>query len=471
MNKLLAVVAAVVAIAGGAYAFWTGRTAAEIEMQTAPVERAAIRRVISTTGKIHPLLTVEISSQLSGQIAEVSADFNSRVTKGQVIARIDPRTYEARLREAQAGLAVAKAGVALQEAALARAEATLRKAQRDHQRTLALQGRGAVSESALDAAVAAFDSAKADLEVAKAQVVNARAAQNQRQAVLDSAAVDLERTWLRSPIDGIVIDRSVEIGQTVAASFQAPKLFTIAENLERIRIEAQVDEAEIGNVAIGNLATFTVDTFPDTTFSGRVGQIRLSPTDQQNVVTYTVIIEAANPGGRLLPGMTANVAIVTGERERVLVVPHEALRFQPRGAALQRVREAETPQPRDGGQLIERLNAELGLSPEQAEQVRQILRAQFAAARDGNGEERGPALRGRLPGLLRDVLSPDQLRRLEASQLERPVRFGTVWILAADGALTQRRVRLGLEDDRVVEVLSGLADAETVVLRAREKSK
>ncbi len=169
--------------------------------------------------------------------------------------------------------------------------------------------------------------------IAKAQVENAKATLEQRQATLDSARIDLERTYIRSPIDGVVIERTVEAGQTVAASMTAPKLFTIAQDLAHVQIEAQVDEADIGQVTSDNAVSFTVDAYPDVTFKGKVEQIRLAPIALNNVVTYTVVIAADNPLGRLLPGMTANVEIVTGEHKDVVVVPNEALRFQPRGPA------------------------------------------------------------------------------------------------------------------------------------------
>jgi HlyD family secretion protein len=265
------------------------------------------------------------------------------VKQGQALARIEPSSFETRVRQEEAAVAVAKANVDLQEAGIGRADANLHKAELDLSRAKELVTKGATSQSALDTAIAAEQGAIADVAVAKANVENAKATLTQHEATLDSARIDLDRTYIRSPIDGVVIDKIVEVGQTVAASLQAPKLFTIAQDLTHVQIEAQVDEADIGQVTSNNSVSVTVDAYPDAKFEGKVEQIRLAPVSLQNVVTYTVVIAADNPQGRLLPGMTANVEIVTGEHPGVVVVPNEALRFQPRGPAEALIRDnAET---------------------------------------------------------------------------------------------------------------------------------
>jgi HlyD family secretion protein len=196
-------------------------------------------------------------------------------------------------------------------------------------RQRSLSRKGFVTESALDVAETEVSTARADLQVAKAQLENAKAAIEQRKAALAQAQIDLDRTEIRSPIDGIVIDRKIDVGQTVAASLQSPTLFRIAEDLRRIQIEAQVDEADIGNVTAGDPVTFTVDAYPERSMSARVEQVRVAATELQNVVTYTVVIAATNPDLTLLPGMTANVQILHGSRDNVLRVPNDALRFRP----------------------------------------------------------------------------------------------------------------------------------------------
>src|SRR4029077_6308658 len=297
--------------AGAGYYYWLQQAEAKLDIQTVAATRADVRRAVSTSGTVRALGTVDIGSQLSGNIGELNVDFTSEVKKGQVLARIEPSTFETKVREEEAGLAIAKANVDLQQATVERAESNLHKADLDLHRAQELVTKGAGTQVTLDAAIAGQQSTTAELAIAKANVENAKATLAQHQATLDSARINLERTFIRSPIDGVVIDRSVEVGQTVAASLQAPKLFTIAQDLSHVQIEAQVDEADIGQIASDNAVSFNVDDYPDVTFQGKVTQIRLAPVALNNVVTYTVVIDADNPFGRLLPGMTANVEIVT----------------------------------------------------------------------------------------------------------------------------------------------------------------
>lgn len=326
------------------YARWQAEPAAGLDIQTEPLRRGQVRRVVATSGTVQPLVTVEVGSQVSGQVREIYVGHSALVRQGQEIARIDPRTFESRLREAEAGLAVAEAGVALQRAGVGRAEADLRQSEREFRRAESLHARGSTSQATLDAALAALEGARAELDIAQAEVANAVAAVLQRQAAIEVARIDLDRTFIRSPIGGVVIERSVEVGQTVAASLSAPKLFTIAQDLGRIQIHAQVDEADMGEIEVGNEVGFTVDAFAHDRFTGAVGEIRLLPTTDQNVVTYKVLLDATNQDGRLLPGMTANVEILTGERADTLVVPNEALRYRPRGAAEALVRKGSAPE-------------------------------------------------------------------------------------------------------------------------------
>src|SRR5690606_26297822 len=232
----------------------------------------------------------------------------------------------------------------------------LRQAERTIERQQKLADRGIAAQSALDNAIRDAEVARADLAIAKAQVENAKAVIAQREAQLEQAEIDLERAVIRSPINGTVISRTVDIGQTVAASFQAPELFQIAQDLRRIRIEAQVNEADVGVISEGNPATFTVDAYPERTFYGRVTQVRLAATELENVVTYTVIVEASNEDRKLYPGMTANLQIVTAERDNVLRLPNSALRFKPRGEAAG----GSSGNPADRvAQMAERLKVEL----------------------------------------------------------------------------------------------------------------
>ncbi len=307
-----------------------GRTDERPVFETAPITRGDIRRIVSASGRLSAVRTVAVGSQVSGQIASIEVDFNSRVKAGQPIARIDPARFLAARRQAEAELEVAKANVRMAEAEIQRAEAALARERREMKRKERLLAQGHVSRAELDKQRLALRTAEAQLTTAQAQLATARAQVGQRSAQLEQIEVDLARTVIRSPIDGIVIERAVDPGQTVAASFQTPTLFRIAEDLTRMQVEAAVDEADIGQVAPDQPVAFTVDAWPDETFAGRVVQIRKAPRTEQNVVTYTVVVSAANPEHKLLPGMTATVGIVTGEAHDVLRAPLAARRFRPR---------------------------------------------------------------------------------------------------------------------------------------------
>ncbi len=485
MGKRWLPILLVILLAGGAgYYFWQHRTATKLDIQTAPATKGEVRRMVSTSGAVKALGTVEIGSQLSGNIGELNADFSSEVKKGQVLARIEPSTFESRVKQEESGVAIAKANVALLEASFARAEANLHKAGLDVKRADELVRKGVGAQAALDTAIAAQQGAIADLAIAKANVDNAKATLEQHQATLDSARIDLERTYIRSPIDGVVIERAVEAGQTVAASMTAPKLFTIAQDLAKVQIEAQVDEADIGQIGAGNPVSFTVDAYPDVTFKGEVAQIRLAPIALANVVTYTVVIDADNPLGRLLPGMTATVEIVTGEHKDVVVIPSDALRYQPRGlaqAALVRDTLAAGVNPlavgERGARLIERMRDELALTEEEIGKIRAALDAEFAAIRNAGPPGAAQAanddireqVRLRIAKVMRAVLSPEKYKRFEELARQRPTgpRRATVWTYE-QGALLPHEVRLGLADGNVTEITDGLAEGANVVVRVRE---
>ncbi len=306
------------AIAGGA--FWAKRVAEPATTyRFAKVERGALTASVSATGTVNPVSSVQVGTQVSGQIKELLVDFNSAVKRGQLIARIDPETFTYRVRQAQADAEAARSAVV-------RAQVAQVNARRELERTQELVKRNFVSSAELDAKQSAFDLAAAEVRTAQATV-------QQREAQLASAQVDLARTEIRAPVDGVVIKRSVDVGQTVAASLQAPELFVIARDLRDMQVETSIDEADVGRIRMGQQATFTVDAFPGRTFSGTVRQVRKSATSVQNVITYTVLVTAANADLLLMPGMTANVRIVTDTRESVLKVANGALRFRPAGEA------------------------------------------------------------------------------------------------------------------------------------------
>jgi len=303
---------------------------------------------VAASGTLNAVTTVQVGSQVSGQVAEILADFNTQVKKDQVIARIDAQSFELRVNQARAdvdaarsAVAVAESSLAAQKAELGRVKVNLADAERDLNRKKALVEKKFISAAELEKATAMVDAMREQLKAVEAQVrVNdsqissAQAAVKQRQALLKQAQVDLERTIIRAPVNGTVILRNIDAGQTVAASLQAPVLFTIAQDLRDMQVEAAIDEADVGRLRTGMQASFTVDAFPRRNFSGEIRQIRKSPVNVQNVISYTVVISAANPDQALLPGMTANVRVVTDSRDNVLKVPNAALRYRPAAGRL-----------------------------------------------------------------------------------------------------------------------------------------
>ncbi len=461
--------------------------AAKASYRVAPTDRGSINKSISASGSVRPLITVEIGSQLSGQIEAMYADYNDEVKAGDLLARIDPQTFETAVKQAEAQLAVANAGVAVQKASIARAEAELEEAGRQRMRQEELHSQGNVAESTLDTARTTERAAEADLASARAQLQNALATVAQRQAALDQARIDLGRTEIKSPIDGTVIERSVDVGQTVAASLSAPTLFELAQDLSEIQVEADVDEADIGTVSSGNRVSFVVDAYPDRTFGGAVKQIRLAPDEESNVVTYTVIITAENKDRALLPGMTASVEIFTGEKRGVVRVANEAMRFRPSEGA--DIVDPARPQGAAGpGQMMERMAADLDLTEAQQQQLREAMQ-QMGPSRQENGDsgQRGGLMMGPPPPganertadrvqmrqqmeaardkLMQRVLTESQWDKYQALKKERAsTRRATVWVLTSDGRLQQQPVMLGLSDDDRTEVVMGLEPGTQVVV-------
>lgn len=284
----------------------------------AEVTRGDVTSSVSASGTLQALVTVDVGSQISGQIKDINVDFNDKVKKGQVLATIDPQTYTSRVRQGQAQVAASTA-----QRNQAQAQAAVAMA--NYNRTKSLFDKGFVSQAQVDADLAAYKATQASVASAAAQIASS-------QAGLASNQVDLSRTTITAPIDGIVIDRKIQVGNTVAASLQAPVLFTIAQDLSQLQANISVGEADIGQLREDQTVNFTVDAFPDDSFTGTVTQVRKQPTTAQNVTSYVVIAQAANPDMKLLPGMTANADIVLQERRNVLKVPTAALRWKPADA-------------------------------------------------------------------------------------------------------------------------------------------
>lgn len=342
----------------------------QIQNFTAKVERGDIHDVVEATGTINAVITVQVGSQVSGTISKLFVDFNSRVHRGDLVALIDPALFKGAVQQATADLENAKANLVAARANLEKAQAALVQTKADYDRTMGLTKDGVMSQQQLDMAKANYDSANAAVGGARANVTQAEAQVSQKEAALAVAQTNLNYTVIRSPIDGTVVARNVDVGQTVAASLQAPTIFTIAQDLKKMQVYAKTDESDVGNIKVGKEVAFKVDAFPKETFRGVVSQVRMNATTVQNVVTYDTIIDFANPELKLFPGMTAYVTIPVATAQNVLKLPNTALRYKPpmepeevlalyrrfeieggdRKSASDAAAAAEAPQTADGGQ-------------------------------------------------------------------------------------------------------------------------
>jgi HlyD family secretion protein len=499
----------------------------------ASAERGPLTAAVSATGNLNAVVTVQVGSQVSGQIKDLLVDYNSVVKKDQIIARIDPQIFQAQVNQAKADLETAKAAVLNQTATVekakadvenaraalaqgkaqtAKADAAQADAKRIYERNAELFNRRLVAQADRDTAQANYDQAVAQSEAARATeqslaamiesslaqlrvqeaaLKSARAQVDQKTAALAQAQTNLDYTVIRAPVDGVVVSRAVDVGQTVAASLQAPTLFTIAQDLTKMQVETSVDEADIGRIKLEDSATFTVDAFSGESFTGIVTQIRKAAQVVQNVVTYTVIISVDNPGGRLLPGMTANVKLVYAEKPSVLKVPNAALRFRPAGADPGPAAPARGGQggpsaaaSESGGRSLaemgDRLVTALGLSPEQQKKLEPILadvRQQMSALRDLSDSEhraRAAKIREATRAKIRDILTAEQRAKYEqfAGRQRRGGAAaagagtpGRIWILALDGKPKAVNLTLGLSDGTMTEVLGGdIKEGQEVII-------
>ncbi len=496
LPRFVPVVVVVALVAAGLW-IWTQRAAAggEDAWRTTPVERGDIRVVISATGTLSATSTVTVGSQISGLITEVLVDFNDTVEQGQVLARIDPATYQAQIEQGAAQVSGARAS-------LAQAQASLRNAELDYRRKSELLAQQLVARSDVDLA-------RATLDQARAQAISAQAQITQQTASTQTSRINLERTVIRSPVDGTILTRSIEPGQTVAASLQAPELFTIAEDLSKMRIELAVDEADIGQVREGQSVTFTADAFNDRRFQGAVEQVRLAATTTNNVVTYPVVVAVDNSDGTLLPGLTVNAEIEVSNRSDVLRVGNAALRYRPADA--DRIPAAASAAgdaaPRGGGLADDLAAAAATMSLDAAQQAafetalaglrerQRGARAQGAAGprpggsggpppgMGGGGGGRGdPAMQAQMRQRMLDRVQQtfaDFVATLDAEQRATWTRTlaGTVGATRVtlyrlvDGRREAVSVRLGASDGSSTEVVGNLAEGDLVVTGERAAAR
>ena len=486
-----------VAAAAGAWAWYASRNAAgETKYRAAKVERGPLQAVVVASGTLNAVTTVQVGSQVSGQVLEIFADFNTLVKKDQIIARIDPQSFELRVNQTRADVDAAKSAVAVATSALAaqraetgRVKVNLADAERDLNRKKMLVEKNFISPAELDKARTLFDSTReqlksveAQIEVNAAQIASAQATVKQREALLKQSQVDLERTIIRAPVAGTVILRNVDAGQTVAASLQAPVLFTIAQDLRDMQVEAAIDEADVGRMRVGQQANFTVDAFPRRNFAGEIRQIRKSPVNVQNVISYTVVISAANPDQSLLPGMTANVRVVVDSRDNVLKVANAALRFRPAGAGDSKAAADGQPAQQAGGNAAQQFRQQLleDLKPDESQKAKldQIFddaRQKMAQIRDlgkdADRRKQAERIRAESRARIAEILTAEQkaiyerlLAELGGGRAGAAVA-GRVWIHGPDGQPKALEVRTGLTDGTSTEVAEGpLKEGDEVIL-------
>ncbi len=498
-------------VVAGAGAWYTAgdTSSAQPTFRLAKVERGTLANTVTASGTLRAIVTVDVGTQISGQVRQLFADFNTEVKAGQVIARIDPSTYEAKVKEAEADLVIAKSNLSMMQARLEsmvtdsrQAKSAMTQAKLDLERKKELLPSKAIAQSAYDLAVATFEQAeakhqgllakeaeqKAQIEVARAQIL-------QKEATLSQRRIDLDYTLIKSPVNGVVIARNVDVGQTVAASLQSPILFTIAQDLKQMQVEVNVDEADIGRIRDGQTATFTVDSFPGRTFPGQVRQVRKAPKEVSSVITYTVVVSTQNPDLRLLPGMTANVTFQIQRRENVAMIPNTALRFRPAAATPAAAGTPEArperrnpdgprgnPQARMDEQLAT-LTRDLDLTEQQQQQVRAIyaemgqkmrgLRSAGTSMEDMR-EEIGK-LRRAAEDRIAALLTAEQRTKydeLRGTASDDAPRRATLYVPGPDGKPKAVRVMIGISDGTNTELTSGeLKPGDPIIVGIETRSR
>jgi len=423
-----------VAVAIGLFAAFGLNRNAQAQHFTAKVERGEIDDVVEATGTINAVITVQVGSQVSGSIAKLNADFNSRVHKGDVVALIDPALFKGAMLQAVADLENAKANLVAARANLEKAKAGLVQTKADYDRAVRLTKDGVMSQQQLDLAKSNYDSASASVGAADANVTQAQAQVSQKDAAVAVAQTNLDYTVIRSPIDGTVVARNVDVGQTVAASLQAPTIFTIAQDLTKMWVYAKTDESDVGNIKIGKPVSFKVDAFPKDTFHGVVSQVRMNATTVQSVVTYDTIIEFANPELKLFPGMTAYVTIPVDTVKNAMKLPNTALRYKP---------------PMSAEEILA-IYKQYGIDASEQKQAVEEPAASGTVA--GNVGQTGAAMAAQ---------NPPRVPKRDSA---------VVWKLHADNTMEPVKVSLGITDHAFTEVSGvikgALKEGDDVIIRS-----
>ncbi len=431
-----------------------------------------IAKIINSSGHVKPKITVQVGSEVSGKVIAVNVDFNSFVKKGDILAIIDPDNFNNRVAQEQARVENSEAQIKVNQASLKRSNVNLAQAKRSYERRKQLYAENAISQAQLEETERAMLLAQADIELAQARLDAAHSSLRQAKANLRTAMVDLSRTVIRAPIDGIVIERKIDPGQTVAASLSAPELFKIVNDLSELQLEAAIVESDVSGLDAGDKVSFNVDAYPTRRFHGAVEQLRLQSQKSNNIVTYTAIVNVDNTDGLLLPGMTANLQITTDLKQNILRIPAAAERFRPNAA---QVKEWKAPDKADNNadanpKVRSRLQ-ELGISASKIDQILARLEKDTKQIRADIEDpvksfRRTPNLK-RLAAMtqtvLKDTLSTTEYQTYQQiKQSQSQTREADVWLLI-DGKIRKTTVSLGLSDGSFVEVLSGVKEGEQVV--------
>lgn len=442
-----------VVILGGGYWWWSPKVDS-YQYQTVSVSQGKVEKLVVSSGTLEAVTMVEVGSQVSGQIVELLVDYNDQVTAGQLIAKLNNSSYLAKVSQLEADVVMANAALGEKKANVQKAEANASRSQQELQRLQSLLKKSFSSQADIDISNANYKVAQAELAVAKAQVISAQAYIRQKQANLDEALVNLDETQIRSPITGVVLNRLVSEGQTVAASMTTPVLFKIAGDLSKMQIEAFIDEADIAQVKEGQLVRFTVDAWPEKNFIGKTTQVRKTATTNSNVVTYTVVISVDNSEQLLLPGMTANTEIITASKDNVLRIPNSVLRFQP----AKQFQQEKTSQQ----QSLSRF-ASLQLTEQQQQLILEELtsaKPKLSTMGGGAASKARAAMKNRLNNLMKKILTPEQLQQYEALQSKRKKSKDrgakeTIWRLDKEQNPKSVTVFTGMQDDQYTELLEG----------------
>lgn len=442
-------------------------------LQTVEVMKGDVTRVISASGNVIPQEQVMVGSEVSGRVIELLVDFNSSVKAGDVLAKIDPEKFNNSLEQLRGRLKSARADIRVQEASINRATVNLAQLRKVYDRQLDLFNQEAVSQARLEEAERSVGVAEADLKLSQARLESAKATIEQIKAQIRNAETDLKRTVIRSPIDGVIIERKVDLGQTVQASFTAPELFVIAADLSSMRVEAQIVESDVAGLNPGDTAKFTVDAYPGTTFEGQVEQLRYMSKTQNNIVTYIAIISVQNEAGILMPGMTANLEIVADVREDVFRLPISAERFRPTPQQIAKWRDDTDDAPSSGPleQVYDRMGR-AGIAVAKVEQTKAALAQASQPLMDIINDPEKSFMHTPMKiqlvdlttNILKSQLSPDEFSSYNAILAsEKNFRLGELWILSGSGKMKKMPVKFGLADSAFVELVSGLSESDKVV--------